>query len=645
MNIFEFQFNPKTREEEIYQTFLFEPTNVLERKLGSLYLVGHLSKALPQNFRFLEKLSNQIKKKYYALSAYSSEKALRETLAKTNEFLADEVQRGNVSWLGNLNLGVFSLKDYIFNFTLAARTKVFLLRGGKIMDIGKNLELEEMEPWPLKIFGNIVSGKLSDKDKILILTKEISDFFNEQGLIKEIAKIDQLEEKRLKTLFKSKEKLFAEISGILLIIDLSQGVMAKEKIAFEKKFPSLSIWQIFSPIQNFLSRIRLPSLPRLTLQIQIPRKIPRLPRVKLKSTPNLKRNLFFILFLVLILVLGGIFARVERNKEIKTTKEVLENAQWKVEQAQRALTFKDKNEANRLYQEAWQEISAKIKPGNPLEKDVSQLKGEIEAQLFTLNQLEKITEPESLFDFQDTKFIPEKIISLQGNLYFFSPAIQDLYQLNIKDKKGDFIKTDQKFSLATPLENTSLLFYLRPDLLFPLKDNQLTENLILKIPYQDFYLNSFTSYKSNLYFLDSKSGEIVKFLFREGERELSGSLWLDSKTEKLVGAKSISVDGSLWVLNNDNSIHKLYAGKIQSTLKLDFFPYPKNISKILTSERLPYLYLLEPSQNRIVIIDKSGGVIKQFQSDKFDNLKDFSVSENGKIIYLLNGLKVYKISF
>ena len=46
-----------------------------------------------------------------------------------------------------------------------------------------------------------------------------------------------------------------------------------------------------------------------------------------------------------------------------------------------------------------------------------------------------------------------------------------------------------------------------------------------------------------------------------------------------------------------------------------------------------------------MIIDKQGIVIKQFQSEKFDDLKDLAFSEDGKTIYLLNGTTIYRIKF
>jgi hypothetical protein len=40
---------------------------------------------------------------------------------------------------------------------------------------------------------------------------------------------------------------------------------------------------------------------------------------------------------------------------------------------------------------------------------------------------------------------------------------------------------------------------------------------------------------------------------------------------------------------------------------------------------------------------KYGELVNQYSSDKFNNLLDMSVSKDEKEIYLLNGLKVYKI--
>jgi len=63
--ILEFHFNPKPKDDLIFDSFCFEPSNVYEKRMGSLYMVGMLKNALPQNVRFLDNISQTIKGKYY----------------------------------------------------------------------------------------------------------------------------------------------------------------------------------------------------------------------------------------------------------------------------------------------------------------------------------------------------------------------------------------------------------------------------------------------------------------------------------------------------------------------------------------------------------------------------------------------------
>ena len=148
---------------------------------------------------------------------------------------------------------------------------------------------------------------------------------------------------------------------------------------------------------------------------------------------------------------------------------------------------------------------------------------------------------------------------------------------------------------------------------------------------------------SNLYFMDKKLGQIVKYPFLENTTWGSPDSWLKLNTQKPTEADSFSVDGAVWVLK-ENKIFQYYAGRFQRELNFEIFPQPKDFSKIHTSPTLSYFYLLEPIQKRVVVLDKTGQVIKQFQSDLFDNLLDLTVSDNGNTIYLLNGLKVYQVS-
>ena len=226
MQIFEFHFNPRTKEGIVLDSFIYEPENVYEKNLGNLCIAGKLTNTLSQNNQLLNNLSAVIKKNYYLISAKSfPEKSLKNSLEEANDFLENEEKKGNISWLGNLDLAIISLKDFDLHFTKVGDIKVLLVRNHSIIDIGKELESKESESPSLKTFSNIVAGKLSPEDKIIILTKEIFDIFEKENFFPEIISIFENEEKskkntdwELKKVLDKKRNVLSETSGLLLLI-------------------------------------------------------------------------------------------------------------------------------------------------------------------------------------------------------------------------------------------------------------------------------------------------------------------------------------------------------------------------------------------------------------------------------------------
>ena len=719
MRIFELHFNPGMRRHPptallakgeapdlIFDSFCYEPENIYEKRLGSLYMVGELRNTLPQNSRFLDNIAQVIKGKYYAFPLQTPEQSFKESLKKVNEFLAGEVSKENVSWLGNLNFAVLSLKPpttfkekwWGVNFTKVGGLKILLLRAAKIIDIGGNLELQDIEPYPLKIFVNIVSGKLALNDKILVLTKEVFEFLSapernqksykpNQDSIQEIAKMPVFDEKKLREILKAKEKGLSEISGVCLLIDLSEtlskGREEKPKIVtFRKEVEKFSIREALSPLIRLLvkvglilkrvlavitsfvaprlkKKLREPvyklknafHLPQLKLKLKTKKiKIPHLPfpaisnlRPKIKITENLKKGLILALVLFFVLLIGFFIFQGEEKQQLKKQEEVLNEVQEKMNQAEKFLIFKEEEKANILFKESWKEILPLTEKEGPLENEATSLRESIEEHLTSLNKLEKIADPMLIFEFNQKEFIPQKMVIFRQDLYFFDPYSQNLFKINERGSEGSLIQTlNQKFNLSAPLDDV-ILFFSKPDKIAPFKNGQFGDSLSLKQPYPDFSFSNFSSFQSGLYFLDSEKGEIIKYTAPLEKGKDSPQLWLNSQTKKATGSKSMAIDGSIWILKENNNISLYYAGQYQKDLTLDFFPYPKKLYKIIALPNLPYLYILEPIQNRIIILDKTGKIIKQFQSEKFDNLKDFAVSDNGKTIYLLNGLKVYRI--
>ncbi len=672
MEIFEFHFNPKGKQDLIFDSFCYEPENVYEKRMGSLYMVGVLKNALPHNHRFLDTLARIIREKYYKTVSPNPEKALREALRKANDHLEKTARAGDVSWLGNLHFSVTAFKNSEVNFAKVGDLKIFLLRKGHIVDIDQKLQgMGDIEPYPLKIFGNIITGKLAENDIVLILTKEIADFFTSQALIQQIARLSPFDKKRMQEALNGKKEELSKISGLCLLIYLSKESYRKEKETLlpKKTFKIFSFKKVFAPIVSIFKLPKI-SFKKPTLSIKKPSlsikkptlHAPKLPNIKIKL-PSFKFNLNIpfkgmlknkklnlVVFLILLLALGAfIFSRTE-EKRLEVYWEQTKQIQEKVSQAESYLILAGKNpqakkQANMLFSESWQELTplVNMSPSFPqtLSEQIFSLKDKLAGHLFDLNLLVEIQEPELFFEFQARGFIPQKLVFFEDNLYLFSPYADNVFEVN-KEKEGKLLEIAEKINFGIALPD-SVLLLVKPDKLINLKDGQFQNTFSLQTPYAGFEWNAVSVFQSSLYLLDIKQGKIIKYPYLGNFSWGSSLSWYSN--QKARDFRSLAVDGSLWILTKDNSLERYYAGTLQETLDLQIFPEAKYFSKLLTSAELPYIYLLEPSQNRIVILDKQGQIVKQFQSPKFDGLLDFSLSQDGKTIWLLNGLKVYRILF
>jgi len=630
MKVFEFHFNPKLKPDLIFDSFCFEPENIYERRIGGLYLIGLLKNTLPKNKNLLENLAQIIKREYYRPKALSPERALKEALKQVNDFLEDLAKRGDVSWLGNLSFLAMGLKNFKWNFSKVGEIKIFLIRGKKLVDVEKRARLSEIEPYPLRVFGSLVSGKMAEGDAILILTKEVFDFFEKEKLFQEIEKIGFVNEKILKEIFEKRKEEVLKIFGICLLLLFTKEILPKKREMFLKKVSpmELKFKEIFSPILNFYKRFKPPKLK--------PKKI-EFPKFKLPAI-KFSKKIVLILVWILVLFLGYSYSSYEEKKEFQRYEEVLTDFQKKYDQAESYLITKNQ----RLNKEGEEILKGILNDVSPFlsKKMPSKLKDEFDLfnkktlkELFELNKLEMI-EPELVFEFKPREFIPQKMISSNGSLYFFSPLVTKIFEL----EKGVF-ETENKLNFGANFDD-QILFFSKPDQIIVLKEGEIFK-VFLKSPYPEFDPNDLSIFNKNLYFLDKKEGRIVKYSWQKGFQWQEPRILIEN--EKLIGAKSIAIDSTIWVLGVNNKVFEIFGGKIQKEIDLEIFPEIKDFSKIYTSSALPYLFILEPVQKRIIILEKSGEIFKQFKSEKFDNLLDFSVSKDGKTIYLLNGLKLLKI--
>jgi hypothetical protein len=620
MKAIELYFNPKKEKETIFESFIYEPENAQEKIKGNFYIVCEITNALPQNFDLPKNLAEIIKKEYYASSEISFEQSFKNALKKANEFLNEKIENNNVSWLGNLNCAVLSIvpqenaQNCQINFTKYGDIKILLLKSAnnsdsknpsdvEIIDVSSNIETQKAESTSSKIFENIVAGKLEASDKIMLLTKNTFEFFKNQNLIEEIGACAN--EKKINKILKQNKKNLLQTSGVCVFIysllceGADKALINKKHFSFpsfpEMKFPKINIPKIKLPMPpkkdgNQLDRKSNPFSPRKFF------------------SPNRKKFIILTIILILTLSIGFLIFQKDKQQKVTSEKMNLEQIQAKITQAQNALIFKDEEQANLLLQQAWNEVTPYTEDGYLLKSEAEKMKNIIERELTPLIKLENIENPE--------------IVSGQENLFF-------------------------QENLSAPVENSFALFS-EPNKLSIVNNNGIEKSVELENFPSEFEAINLCSYNNHLYFL-LNNNQIIKYPYSGdliwGEPES----WLDKNEQTNLIAKSMAIDGSIWILDKSNEIKNYHNNVYRKTLESDIFPEFENPVKIYTSVESLYLYILEPCKNRIIILWKDGKISKQFQSEKFNSLKDFSVSNDEKTIYLLsesgesNDPLIYKI--
>ena len=597
MQTFEFHFSPKKKEDKNFDTFVYEPSSAFEKNLGSLYLVGQATDLNPKSIKIINKIAEVFKDNYYSTSAKTPNRSLSLASKKVNEYLSEEVKKENISWLGNLSFGVISLHNLNINFTKTGDLKIILLRGGQVVDIGRDLELQEIDPYPVKIFFNVVSGQLTQSDKLLIITKELFTYFEEKDILTKIANMTKID-------FSNIEKLVgsSKISGACLLSIFSDKKTSnerKEQIEPEKESKpqkKISLLKIKFPKFNILKKFK--KKPRITIKPSLHNYGGQaIERFKASIGPK-KKSIIAIIFLLAVLLIGFYFFKSVPNKEKRENKISLEIIVSQIDEAENMLIFRNYDEANTLFIKSLNSILALgDKP------EIIELKNKIEESLRELNNIEKLDSLTTVIDLSNKSEI-------------------------------------DKFKKLSSLAGTSLIFE-SPNTLY-IASQQAWKERTIEAPSFKFNPGLFSSYFSNLYILDRETCDIVKYSHLGGDNWGSPKKWLQNKTD-CIGPKSMAINNSVYILNSDNSISVYHSGNYQKTIHLNIFPVIKNLTQIKTKINLDYLYLLEPENKRIIIIDSDGNLIKQIQSDQFNDPLNFDVSKSGKTIYLLDNSVIYKL--
>lgn len=173
------------------ESFQYFPENVYQQPLGILSGFFEIKEYSEDSAYIVNFLNSVLKKEYYINPKRPVTESLDSALHKVNVALSELAKHGNVNWLGKLDGAVCIFEKNNLHFSVAGDAKVLLYRNQAFNDISEGLASDPADPHPLKTFVNVSSGRLENRDKLLITSDDIFHILTLPQLAKNVQRFSE----------------------------------------------------------------------------------------------------------------------------------------------------------------------------------------------------------------------------------------------------------------------------------------------------------------------------------------------------------------------------------------------------------------------------------------------------------------------
>ncbi|OGL94859.1 hypothetical protein A2348_05220 [Candidatus Uhrbacteria bacterium RIFOXYB12_FULL_58_10] len=318
-----------------------------------------------------------------------------------------------------------------------------------------------------------------------------------------------------------------------------------------------------------------------------------------------------------------------------------------IEKATGAIIYKDEIQARKFYSEALALAQALPTDTDERTKTANDLQQQINGAFNELRHLATIPQPTLLGELDASNGVTGRAVFASGGGIYVIGSDKRAYLLDPSARSLAPLETsDGEIGIPAEVtsENGQILFIdgrpgvSRLDL----------ENKLLQItnvqPVGGTRWTDLSLYGGKLYVLEPSSGQIIKYN-RAGSDFDGGTRWIRAKSTDLSDAVSMAIDATVFVLKQNGQIIRFVSGSEVGWTQASADPAITAATDIWTSAESAYVYVLEPSTQRLIVYKKEGGdLVTQYRSDAFQGLTDFLVDETNKTIYLLAGSSLYSIT-
>lgn len=604
-----------------------------------------------------------------------NDNTFENALSQINEELAKLASLGQTHWIGKLNALVAVKSGHIFNIATTGKVSALLFRDNEFTNIADSPK----NPHPLKTFENFATGKLRLHDFLVLSTSQLFNYLSIDRL-KNILRENTLPLAGQRIIHLLQDNAGPEVAfGTLVTLQVEPGTTPDEEIDLEEfvaetKVPGTNLAKIraagFSIFhvaktgainlgKKLSSKFKqAPKLQMSNLNVKNLVDTNRRAWLKMKGGVklakenvsvdsfkrfSLQKKFFFIAVVVLLVALivnislGSHFAKVKAKSE--TAKALIADMEKMINDANGALLYRADGQAQDLVNQLQQKSSGLNNVPAAQKVDADKVKQELADLIGKVEKVSKVNaQTVATLGNADTLIKLPNSIAIETNRTIVSynkttGSVQD----------GSLVSAESVVSSSYTQGSQAVTYNGQNLYLWNVDNNLLSQAFSESVPQNKAAVGLYY-YPTNkrVYTIDTKNNRILNFLV--GDKAITKPVVSVNSTGDLANAQDLAVDGNVYVLAGGNLI-KYLAGQ-RTDFRLP--PLAKGLSgkgKIFTGAGITNIYILDGGNNRILILDKKGNMVKTLTSDQFTNLKDFVVDEKGKTIYVLNDTSLLKFNF
>jgi hypothetical protein len=365
-------------------------------------------------------------------------------------------------------------------------------------------------------------------------------------------------------------------------------------------------------------------------------------------------KIFAVVAVVLAVALMSSLGLLQRKRatdtQIQQASETLQEARTKQAAVETALIYDNRDQAQTLLGEA-QEDLAQLRSTGLYTAEADALAGELSALHDRLQRVARVKDEalQSIGDFATA--LPDAelatLLFLDNTLYTVDPATNRIAGLPLggsasivsEKTEGIGFVTD---AVAHPADKNIIFATNTPGL-------ALFDTKTITLRAQDSSLASdakpsaLAVYSNRLYLFDQTAGTILTF--SKSLRGYSGGThWITDTDFDKQTIRDFAIDGSVYTLHTDGSLHKLFKGEEVDFPVTKLEPALNEATRLLASEEWTYLYVVDPAHKRVVRLTKEGVLERQILLDNLQNMRDVAVGPDEKVLYVLDGTRVVGVS-